>query len=309
MLSGTGPATGTASRVGGRDSGVRNPLREVRPRGTAGAGRSGGPGSTRRRLRRRRPRGRQGKRRPVAVAAALTVAPQVHEPAPHLRAAARQMIHMDAHLAARTCTVQPGDPLAGIAQRCCGQPVAWSWLYQVNRAEITGPGLISPGQVLDVPSNPPASFTAHRAPAGAPAYRPRHAAAPAAPARPPAPQGEPSATPPSSSCGWPKAATPPSRRSPPASPSTSPVVIRARSPPPATTACGRSMTIRLPSPRSSAPGLRSRCLLTGRTGQRGPPSPTADGLVMAALRAVRATLTAGHYRRHCRLAGSLSRTW
>jgi len=98
---------------------------------------------------------------------------------------------MDTHLAARTYTVQPGDPVAGIAQRFYGQPVAWSWLYQVNRAEITNPGLISPGQVLDVPSTPPAGFTAHRAPAGAPAYRPRHAAAPAAPPRPsaPAPQG------------------------------------------------------------------------------------------------------------------------
>jgi len=49
----------------------------------------------------------------------------------------------------------------------------------------TDPGLISHGQVLDVPSNPVASFTAHHAPAGTPAYRPRHAAAPP---RPPAPQ-------------------------------------------------------------------------------------------------------------------------
>ena len=120
----------------------------------------------------------------VAVAGALTVAAQVHQTAPPARAAARQVMHMDTHLAARTGSVQGGDPVAGIAQRFSGQPVAWSWLYQVNRAEITGPGLISPGQVLAGPSDPPAGVTAHRAPAGAPAYRPRHAAA--AP-RPPAP--------------------------------------------------------------------------------------------------------------------------
>ena len=123
----------------------------------------------------------------IAVAGALTVAPQVHKPAPRGPAATVQVIHLDTRPAARTYTVQAGDTLAGIAQRFHGQPVAWPWLYRVNRAEITDPGLISPGQVLDVPANPPASFTAHRAPAGAPLYRPRHAAAPAAPPRPPAP--------------------------------------------------------------------------------------------------------------------------
>jgi len=120
----------------------------------------------------------------VAVAGALAVAPQVHDPAPHARAAVRQVIHVDTHLAARTYTVQTADPVEGIAHWFYGRPIAWSWLYQVNRAEITGPGLISPGQVLPGLSDPPAGFTAHRAPAGAPAYRPRHAAA--AP-RPPAP--------------------------------------------------------------------------------------------------------------------------
>ena len=187
MLSGTGPATGTASRVGGRDYGVRNPfVRSVPRRRWRGKVRRSGqhkaPSQAAKVAR------KAGKAAPaVTVAGALTVAPQVHESAPHARAAATQMIHMGTHLAARTYTVQAGDSLAGIAQRFDGQPVAWSWLHQVNRAEITDPGLISPGQVLDVSSNPPASFTAHRAPAGAPAYRPRHAAALAVPPRPPAP--------------------------------------------------------------------------------------------------------------------------
>ncbi len=191
MLSGTGPATGTASRIGGRDCGVRNPFVRSVPR-HRWRGKIRRTGQHKAPSQAAKVAQKAGKAAPaVTVAGALTVAPRVHEPAPHARAAATQMIHMDTHLPARTYTVQPGDPLAGIAQRFYGQPVAWSWLYQVNRAEITGPGLISPEQVLDVPSNPPASFTAQRAPAGAPAYRPRHAAAPAAPPRPaaPAPQG------------------------------------------------------------------------------------------------------------------------
>jgi len=111
----------------------------------------------------------------LAVAGALTVAPQARKPAAPGGAPAKQMIHLDTQRVARTYTVQPGDTLAGIAQRLYGQPVAWRWLYRVNRAEITDPGLISPGQVLDVPLNPPTSFTASRG--GAPVYRPRHAAA------------------------------------------------------------------------------------------------------------------------------------
>jgi LysM repeat protein len=97
-----------------------------------------------------------------------------------------QVIHLETHLAARTYTVQAGDTLSGIAQRFYGQPVAWPWLYRVNRAEITDPGLISLGQVLDIPANLPGSFTAHRVNSGAPRYRPRHAAAPVA-VPPPAP--------------------------------------------------------------------------------------------------------------------------
>ncbi len=124
----------------------------------------------------------------IAVAGALTVAPQVHKPAPRGPAATVQVIHLETHLAARAYTVQAGDTLSGIAQRFYGQPVAWPWLYRVNRAEIIDPGLISLGQVLDIPANLPGSFTPHRVPAGAPKYRPRHAAAPAgAPPPPPAP--------------------------------------------------------------------------------------------------------------------------
>lgn len=122
----------------------------------------------------------------IAVAGALTVAPQVHKPAPRGPAAVKQVIHLDAHPAARTYTVRPGDTLSGIARRFYGRAVAWPWLYRLNRAEIGGPGLIYAGQVLDVPLDPPASVTAYRVPASKRVYRPRHAAAPA-PAPPPPP--------------------------------------------------------------------------------------------------------------------------
>ncbi len=130
-----------------------------------------------------------------ALAGALTAAPQGHEPGPHRPAAAKQAIRLGAHRAARTYTVQPGDTLAGIAQRFYGEAIAWPWLYDVNRAVITDPGLISPGLVLDVPPNPPASSPASGAPAGGRKYRARHAAAPsaapsAAPPPPPAPPAQ-----------------------------------------------------------------------------------------------------------------------
>ena len=126
----------------------------------------------------------------IAVAGALTVAPQVHKPFPRGAVAAEQVIHLDAHLAARTYTVRPGDTMSEIARRFYGRAAAWPWLYRVNRAEIAGPGLIYAGQVLDVPRDPPASVTVSRVPAGARTYRPRHAAAPAAaPQPPPARQG------------------------------------------------------------------------------------------------------------------------
>ena len=129
----------------------------------------------------------------LALAGALTAAPEGYQPAPHRPAAAKQPIRLGAHRAARTYTVQPGDTLAGIAQRFYGQAIAWPWLYDVNRAVITDPGLISPGLVLDVPPNPPASPTGSGAQGSARTYQPRHAAAPSAapPAAPSAAQPRP----------------------------------------------------------------------------------------------------------------------
>ena len=123
----------------------------------------------------------------LAVAGALAAAPQAHRAAPARPAAtARPVFHLDAaHVAGRTYTVRPGDTLSGIARRFYGQAGAWPRLYQVNRAEIGGPGLIHAGQVLRVPRDPPA-HSAYRAPAGGRVYRPRHSAGPAPFSRPPA---------------------------------------------------------------------------------------------------------------------------
>ncbi len=122
----------------------------------------------------------------IAVAGALTVTPHVHKPAPRraavaaarpVVAAARPVIRVDvAHAAGRAYTIKAGDTLAGIAQKFYGQADAWPWLYQVNRRVIAGPGLLYAGQVLAVPRDPPAGFTAYRAPEAGGAYAPRHSA-------------------------------------------------------------------------------------------------------------------------------------
>jgi LysM repeat protein len=59
--------------------------------------------------------------------------------------------------ATRTYTVQPGDTLSSIAQRFYGNPADWAYLYQVNSAVISNPNDIYAGEVLKVPSDPPAN--------------------------------------------------------------------------------------------------------------------------------------------------------
>jgi LysM repeat protein len=74
-------------------------------------------------------------------------------------------IHTDAlvrhHEQTRSYTVKPGDTLSSIAQRFYGSPADWPWLYQVNKSVVRNPNLIYPGQVLNVPYEPPASSTTH----------------------------------------------------------------------------------------------------------------------------------------------------
>jgi LysM repeat protein len=69
------------------------------------------------------------------------------------------------HEPARRYTVRRGDTLSSIAQRFYGNPADWRWLYQANRPVIKNPNAIYPGEVLNVPFEPPARITTS-APAG-----------------------------------------------------------------------------------------------------------------------------------------------
>jgi LysM repeat protein len=70
--------------------------------------------------------------------------------------------------ASRTYTVRPGDTLSSIAQRFYGNSADWSWLYHVNASVVHDPNAIYAGEVLKIPSDPPAH-------AATTAYTPRHA--------------------------------------------------------------------------------------------------------------------------------------
>ena len=71
----------------------------------------------------------------------------------------------------RSYTVQSGDTLSSIAQQFYGKAADWAWLDHVNRSKVQNADLIYPGQVLNIPADPPASYTlpASAAPAAAPA--------------------------------------------------------------------------------------------------------------------------------------------
>ena len=69
--------------------------------------------------------------------------------------------------ATRTYTVRSGDTLSSIAQRFYGNPADWAWLYDVNSSVISNPNDIYAGEVLKIPSDPPAD--------AASSYTPKHA--------------------------------------------------------------------------------------------------------------------------------------
>ena len=53
----------------------------------------------------------------------------------------------------RTYTVKSGDSLSKIAQREYGDAAQWPRIFEANRAKISNPDLIHPGQVLTLPSD------------------------------------------------------------------------------------------------------------------------------------------------------------
>jgi LysM repeat protein len=102
----------------------------------------------------------------VALSAkTTTVTDQLHTGA---RVKTTVLIKKDKPAAAttRTYTVRPGDTLSSIAQRFYGNSADWSWLYHVNSGEISNPNDIAVGEVLKIPSDPPAN---------AASYTPKHA--------------------------------------------------------------------------------------------------------------------------------------
>jgi LysM repeat protein len=108
-----------------------------------------------------------GKAAPAAAIAGMLVAGPTHAAvaasAPTVAVAGQ--IHTDAmvqqnQVTTRTYTVQPGDTLSSISQRVYGTPADALWLYQVNMSQISNPNLIYPGQVFNLPSDPPVSTAA-----------------------------------------------------------------------------------------------------------------------------------------------------
>ena len=115
----------------------------------------------------------------AAPAGAATQATQATQISPARAAAvasqARTSAAAPARRAARTgagrsYTVRTGDTLSGIAQRFYGHAGDWPYLYRINRSTVSDPNLIYTGEVLRVPTNPPASVLTG-------SYRPRHARA------------------------------------------------------------------------------------------------------------------------------------
>ena len=85
-----------------------------------------------------------------------------------------EQVHTDAAVrhnqpATRTYTVRSGDTLSSIAQRFYGNSADWTWLYHVNSSVVHDPNTIYVGEVLKLPSDPPAN---------AASYAPKHAKTP-----------------------------------------------------------------------------------------------------------------------------------
>jgi len=77
-----------------------------------------------------------------------------------------EQVHTDALVrhsrpATRTYTVRPGDTLSSIAKRFYGSPADWTWLYHVNSSVVHDPNSIYAGEVLTIPSGPPANAASY----------------------------------------------------------------------------------------------------------------------------------------------------
>jgi LysM repeat protein len=110
----------------------------------------------------------------VAIAGALVATAPQAQAAVSLSAkttTVAEQVHTDAVVkhnqpATRTYRVRPGDTLSSIAKRFYGNAADWTWLWHVNSSVIHNPDAIYVGEVLKIPSHPPAN---------AASYAPKHA--------------------------------------------------------------------------------------------------------------------------------------
>lgn len=93
------------------------------------------------------------------------IAPEV---AAQVRAVRLDTVARPVDQAIRVYEVRAGDTLAGIAQRFYGHSSDWAWLYKINHSKISNPDVIYAGELLIVPTDPPASVRNGT-------YRSRHA--------------------------------------------------------------------------------------------------------------------------------------
>jgi LysM repeat protein len=115
----------------------------------------------------------------VAIAGALVATAPQASAAVSLSAkttTVAEQVHTDALVkqsqpATRTYTVRSGDTLSSIAKRLYGNSALWTWLWHVNSSVVHNPDSIYVGEVLTMPSDPPAN-AAHAA-----HYAPKHAKA------------------------------------------------------------------------------------------------------------------------------------
>jgi LysM repeat protein len=108
----------------------------------------------------------------IAVSGALAAAPQLLAAAPasaaaqaatqathttQTTAASLDSVQQQADQAQRMYTVRSGDTLSGIAQRFYHHASDWVYLAHVNKSTISNPNLITTGEQISVPTDPPAS--------------------------------------------------------------------------------------------------------------------------------------------------------
>jgi hypothetical protein len=108
----------------------------------------------------------------LAIAGVLVAVPQHHHsvPAKHVTATAEHVQKSAAVTKAtltakvsdttkRSVTVESGDTLVGLARQYYHNANDWQWLYHENDTTVSDPNLIYPGEVLNVPYDPPANYS------------------------------------------------------------------------------------------------------------------------------------------------------